>query len=70
MFGNLKLVLRRYTSLYGIFMSASLTLYIYTLLCYFHQLSASILFIVARLSEKVIGIVLVVCCLWCVVLLG
>ena len=31
MFGNLKLVLRRYTSLYGIFMSASLTLYIYTL---------------------------------------
>ena len=30
MFANLKLVLRRYTSLYGIFMSASLTLYIYT----------------------------------------
>ena len=30
MFGNLKLVLRIYTSLYGIFMSASLTLYIYT----------------------------------------
>ena len=29
MFANLKLVLRRYTSLYGIFMSASLTLYIY-----------------------------------------
>ena len=26
MFANLKLVLRRYTSLYGIFMSASLTL--------------------------------------------
>ena len=31
MFANLKLVLRRYTSLYGIFMSASLTLYIYTI---------------------------------------
>ena len=29
MFANLKLVLRSYTSLYGIFMSASLTLYIY-----------------------------------------
>ena len=29
MFENLKLVLRSYTSLYGIFMSASLTLYIY-----------------------------------------
>ena len=29
MFANLKLVLRRYTSLYGIFMSASLTLYSY-----------------------------------------
>ena len=29
MFANLKLVLRGYTSLYGIFMSASLTLYIY-----------------------------------------
>ena len=42
----------------------------YTLLCYFHQLSASILFIVARLSEKVISIVLVVSCLWCVVQLG
>ena len=31
MFANLKLVLRSYTSLYGIFMSASLTLYIYTI---------------------------------------
>ena len=31
MFANLKLVLRIYTSLYGIFMSASLTLYIYNL---------------------------------------
>ena len=30
MFANLKLVLQRYTSLYGIFMSASLTLYIYS----------------------------------------
>ena len=30
MFANLKLVLRSYTSLYGIFMSASLTLYSYT----------------------------------------
>ena len=30
MFTNLKLVLRSYTSLYGIFMSASLTLYIYS----------------------------------------
>ena len=29
MFANLKLVLRSYTSLYGIFMSASLTLFIY-----------------------------------------
>ena len=29
MFANLKIVLRRYTSLYGIFMSASLTLYSY-----------------------------------------
>ena len=29
MFANLNLVLRSYTSLYGIFMSASLTLYIY-----------------------------------------
>ena len=29
MFANLKLVFRSYTSLYGIFMSASLTLYIY-----------------------------------------
>ena len=29
MFANLKLVLRRYMSLYGIFMSASLTLYSY-----------------------------------------
>ena len=29
MFANLKLVLRSYTSLYGIFMSASLNLYIY-----------------------------------------
>ena len=29
MFANLKLVLRSYTSLYGIFMSASLTLYSY-----------------------------------------
>ena len=29
----------------------------YTLLCYFHQLSASILLIVARLLEKVISIV-------------
>ena len=29
MYANLKLVLRSYTSLYGIFMSASLTLYIY-----------------------------------------
>ena len=29
MFGNLKLVFRRYTNLYGIFMSANLTLYIY-----------------------------------------
>ena len=34
MFANLKLVLRSYTSLYGIFMSASLSLYIYT--CIFH----------------------------------
>ena len=33
MFANLKLVLRSYTSLYGIFMSASLTLYIYTTCC-------------------------------------
>ena len=31
MFANLKLVLRSYTSLYGIFMSASLTLYIYNI---------------------------------------
>ena len=31
MFANLKLVLRSYTSLYGIFMSASLNLFIYTL---------------------------------------
>ena len=31
MFANLKLVLRRYTSLYGIFMSASLTLYSYNI---------------------------------------
>ena len=30
MFANLKLVLRSYTSLYGIFMSASLTLFCYT----------------------------------------
>ena len=30
MFANLNLVLRSYTSLYGIFMSASLTLYIYS----------------------------------------
>ena len=30
MFADLKLVLRSYTSLYGIFMSASLTLYIYS----------------------------------------
>ena len=30
MFANLKLVLRRYTSFYGIFMSASLTLFSYT----------------------------------------
>ena len=30
LFANLKLVLRSYTSLYGIFMSASLTLYCYT----------------------------------------
>ena len=30
MFANLKLVLRSYTSLYGIFMSACLTLFIYT----------------------------------------
>ena len=30
MFENLNLVLRSYTSLYGIFVSASLTLYIYT----------------------------------------
>ena len=30
MFANLKLVLRSYTSSYGIFMSASLTLYVYT----------------------------------------
>ena len=30
MFANLKLFLRRYTSLYGIFMSASLTLFSYT----------------------------------------
>ena len=29
MFANLKLVLRSYTSLYGIFMSASLTLFCY-----------------------------------------
>ena len=29
----------------------------YTMLCYFHQLSASILLIVARLLEKVISIV-------------
>ena len=29
MFADLKLVLRSYTSLYGIFMSASLTLFIY-----------------------------------------
>ena len=29
MFANLKLVLQRYTSLYGIFMSASLTLFCY-----------------------------------------
>ena len=33
MFANLKLVLRRYTSLYGIFMSASLTLYSYSKTC-------------------------------------
>ena len=32
MFANLKLVLRSYTRLYGIFMSACLTLYIYSLL--------------------------------------
>ena len=32
MFANLKLVLRSYTSLYGIFMSASLTLFIYNML--------------------------------------
>ena len=32
MFANLKLVLRKYTSFCGIFMSASLTLFIYTLL--------------------------------------
>ena len=31
MFANLKLVLRSYTSLYGIFMSASLTLFCYSL---------------------------------------
>ena len=31
MFANLKFVLRSYTSLYGIFMSASLTLYIYNI---------------------------------------
>ena len=31
MFANLKLVLRSYTSLYGIFMSASLTLFIYNI---------------------------------------
>ena len=31
MFANLKIVLRSYTCLYGIFMSASLTLYIYIL---------------------------------------
>ena len=30
MFANLKLVLRSYTSLYSIFMSANLTLYCYT----------------------------------------
>ena len=30
----------------------------YTLLCYVHQLSASILFIVARLSENVMSIVI------------
>ena len=42
----------------------------YTLLCYFHQLSASILLIVARLLEKVISIVSVVSCLWSVVQLG
>ena len=30
MFANLKLVLRSYTCLYNIFMSASLTLFIYT----------------------------------------
>ena len=29
-----------------------------------------IMFIVARLSEKMMSIVSVVCCLWCVVLLG
>ena len=31
---------------------------------------ASILFIVARLLEKVMSIVSVVCCLWCLALLG
>ena len=31
MFANLKLVLRSYTSLYGIFMSASLTLFSYNI---------------------------------------
>ena len=38
MFANLKLVFRSYTSLYGIFMSASLTLYFYTLLLASNQL--------------------------------
>ena len=35
MFANLKLVLRSYTSLYGIFMSASLTLYIYIFIAHY-----------------------------------
>ena len=33
MFANPKLVLRSYTSLYGIFMSANLTLFSYTIMC-------------------------------------
>ena len=43
---------------------ANIRICMYTLLCYFHQLSAIILFIVARLKERVMS------CLWSVVQLG
>ena len=53
MFAKLKLVLRRYTSLYGIFMSASLTLYSYRIILnYIVGLSVKVILILTNSTDS------------------